>query len=256
MGKPPDVSVLWLGAGLLLLVRQLDRARGFQGTVMLLLAAALLAAVVLGYGGGGLPGASALLGLGRGGAKAQEAAAAAAKGAGEVLEAAMDPTHDRPRDEVLGDLYTMRGPRRGLTHLSLRRELTAALTRLRPFAQHSRGALTRAVAALEDFYARYDAALAAGGADGGALARRSARTLLDTRTAALNALHELGLSAVDPGAEGDAEAARALARSDTLRCLGVLARKHGGRDGALRAEALLPPYPWDPHGRRATELHY
>lgn len=156
---------------------------------------------------------------------------------------------------VRGDLFTLRPPPDAdplsggewPRHLALRRRVVGALKAVRGLQAHNRGELSGVVWALSDFYARYDAALLA--EDDGQLARRAARTLLDTRDAALRGLHALALAAVDDTSEASSvHAAISIVGNDTLRCIGVLVRKHGNVRGSLRAEALtmLPPYAFDP----------
>jgi hypothetical protein len=151
------------------------------------------------------------------------------------------------------DLYTLRVPfalnARPPRHLSLRGNVTRALAALRPLTAHSRGAVGRAVALLEDFYVRYDAALLS---DDGALARRTAPVLMDTRAEALNTLHTLHLTAAPQAHARLIESARRVVRHDTQRCIGTLRNKHGE---ALRGLWLQPPYASDDTGRRGTSYH-
>ena len=146
-----------------------------------------------------------------------------------------------------GELYTLRVPfplkARPPVHLGLRSDVSRALKALAPFARHSKGAVGRSTALLEDFYARFDAALLS---SDGALARRTIPVLLDTRAEALNTLHTLHyVVPVHVGHKVDL--ARRAVRRDTQRCIGTLSSKHGA---SLKGLWMKPPYAWDPTARR------
>lgn len=154
------------------------------------------------------------------------------------------------------DLFTLRtvAPAQGrpLRHLPARpgvvRALVAAVT---PLVHANRGGVWRVVAALEDFYARCDVCMVD---RSGAQARRSMRTLLDTRAEALNALHALTMADALPGAQQRAlNAARRIVRRNTQRCLATLAHRHRN---TLRGTDWAPPYASDPRREPHYHVHY
>lgn len=155
-------------------------------------------------------------------------------------------------DVVLdADMYTLRtmAPLTGrpLRHLGARPGVVRVLVRaLTPHLAANRGAVWRIVAVLEDFYARCDAAML--DEDGG-MARRTLRTLLDTRAEALNALHSLSY-AVPNSLQRPLDEARHTVRRDTQRCLAALGNRHVE---ALRGVDWAPPYASD--ARRDAHYH-
>jgi hypothetical protein len=152
-----------------------------------------------------------------------------------------------PGVRTLDPMYTLRvlAPEAPLPHTEVRPRVVEALGALRRHtAWGDRGAMFRAAACLEDFFARADAALLSPSGD---LARRALPVLLDTRAEALNCLATL---AFEPGprSQGPRRLARLreVVRGETSLALTTLANKHGG---AMRGLAHAPPYPWDPAGR-------
>lgn len=168
----------------------------------------------------------------------------------KALRGVMDSTLDT-------DMYTLRNlapiARRPLLHLIARPALATALAGVaRTHLHRSRGAVWRMLACLEDFFARYDSAMV-DDADPDR-ARRSMRTLLDTRAEALNVMHTIAFALPEstPAYE-QLQAARHLVRRTTQRCLAVLANR---RRAALRGVEWAPPYALDPRKDANYHIHY
>lgn len=151
---------------------------------------------------------------------------------------------DQSRQRVDPELFTLRRQRAsaGAPHTALRPDVLAALAALaaRFRARSHRGATDRASACLEDFFARYDRALLSDDAD---LAARTVPVLVDTRTSALNSIHDLAFAAPQALTK-DVEAAIEVVRQSTQACLAVLARKYR-RSPGMRAAWWRPPYAAD-----------
>ena len=160
------------------------------------------------------------------------------------------------------ELYTLRvsprlplerQPRRALKHLASHGDLIDRVLRAARLAARngSAGSGTRALSALEDFFARYHRSLAS---DDAALAARTLEVLRDTRASALNAINDLTFS-VPAALGGPIEAAREAVRKETLRCMATLATKHApSRSPALGAAAWSAPLPLDPGRERSNSL--
>jgi hypothetical protein len=143
------------------------------------------------------------------------------------------------------ELVLQRRPRQALKHLALHGDLIDRVLRAARLGARNgnSGSGSRALASLEDFFARYHRALVSRDP---ALASRTLETLRDTRVVALNALTDLTMT-VPLALGGPIEAAIERARSETLRCMGVLAARHAPSGSpALRSAAWSTPLPHDP----------
>lgn len=158
--------------------------------------------------------------------------AVASRRASASVSAAPDPL-----DPALYTLRTLPTSRTAATtdggtavkNLSVReggRVLSAVLRAARAGERHGNGASgRRALAVLEDFYARYHRALLDGSAGGPELAARTLGVLSDSRVEALNAIHELSMC-LPPSRKGVVLRAAEAVRVDTLRCERMLAARH------------------------------
>ena len=180
---------------------------------------------------------------------------------------------DRPDIQIDGELYTLRA-RKGTRHLALRRggELLRRVSRAAALggAHGNSASGARATTALEDFFMRYhwallksDEALSKGvvmhrGPDTNGLISRTLSTLRDTRIVAMNSLQEISFT-VPLSMAGPVRRAVALARSETLACLEVLATRLARADpvaAQVASVAWRGPTPHDPLlGRPSSQLH-
>ena len=171
--------------------------------------------------------------------------------AGGALAAMAVGTENQPDKTFDTDMYTLRNtyPKRELKHIPLRSDVVAALARLQRYARRDRGKMWRVVACLEDFYARFDAALVSSSSK---RAAHVIRVLMDTRAEALNAMHSLVFARPNAHFERVHESIEVV-RVSTQRCIGALWSKHGRRDPGVRAQEWRPPYALDP--RKDARYH-
>ena len=142
------------------------------------------------------------------------------------------------------ELVLQRRPRQALKHLASHGDLIDRVLRAARLGARNgnSGSGSRALASLEDFFARYHRALVSRDP---ALASRTLETLRDTRVVALNALTDLTMT-VPLALGGPIEAAIERARSETLRCMSALAARHAPSGSpALRSAAWSTPLPHD-----------
>ena len=177
--------------------------------------------------------------------------------------------HRSPRRQFASmdpELYTLRAPigadaraawidgpealaRGELRNLALRGTLCAVVRRAARLGSRNGNAASgvRAMAALEDFFARYHRALLSSDVD---YAARTLDVLRDTRVVALNALQEVLLS-VPPDLGKRVLKATDAARTETLRCMSTLAVRHAPRGSPTLDAARsrwASPAPHDPRG--------
>jgi hypothetical protein len=160
-----------------------------------------------------------------------------------------DGSSDNPLDN---DMYVLRNVHpsasRPLKHLAMRPHVERAVARLRSHVERDGGKVGRLLACLEDFYARFDAALLGSPTK----AARSVRNLLDLRAEAINTMHTLVFARPDSTSGRAIRAGIEAVRSDTQRCLAALAARHAGSADVAAAE-WRPPYANDP--RRDPRYH-
>jgi hypothetical protein len=150
------------------------------------------------------------------------------------------------------DMYVLRNvapsSSRPLKHLAMRLHVQRAVARLRSHMERDSGKVGRLLACLEDFYARFDAALL-----GSPLkAARSVRDLLDVRAEAINTMHTLIFARPASTSSRAITNAIEVVRRDTQRCLAALAARHAG-DVNVAAAEWRPPYAYD--ARRDPHYH-
>ena len=151
---------------------------------------------------------------------------------------------DAPKANLDLDLYTLRnvapGKSRPLVHLPLRPEVMRVVASLKRYVRQDRGKMWRLIACLEDFFARFDAAMMGGSAS---RAAGTVQVLRDTRSDALNIMHSLTFArpeALYPRVEKAIDVVQRV----TQRCLSMLSAKYAG-SAAMRAQEWRPPYSFD-----------
>lgn len=160
----------------------------------------------------------------------------------DALEGTVSIRDPAAAHRIDGERYSQRvaAPTADLPLRALRRrpDVAHALSKLLPHVRADRGAVTRVLTVLEDFYARMDTLQGAGAA----AVARNLRLLQDARADALNALASLEWT-VPTGARsaGAIRRARTRVQRQTLEELRALSDRHA-RSPQVQAADWRPPY--------------